>query len=1800
MKQTQPVGRNRTFGFTHISSCFTLPHRLDAIKTEKMAKRTTGAATKPRASSGAKAIGGRTGTATTRSTAGPGFDFEDRVAALLLLRMLTGEAQPATEGAGVQIQTQTEPAGWKLDDLLVTTLSAGTYPRLAISCKSNVQVTRNGLPPEFSGLVLQQWRDESGPFDRTTDHLALATRGRNADFEATWSDIKQWCEGADPALALSRINASQKHRKVFDSLRSPTGYEAVSDEEAVGIIRRLHVLPFDFQLAQSNDNSRAIVQCRQVLASRNQTEVESLWNDLIGAARDTRLGSGTLLLTDLRARLRKKYALQAYPDYAASSDALSKLTIDYRDSIQTKLPAGYAVDRPDQRTELEALIRSTHVAVVLGDSGVGKSALVKDTLDERFADWNQVWLGPDELAAALSAAKRSGLGLNHPLSEILNATSHARNVLVLDSAERFSATDLPAAKRLSEQIAPRPEGEEEATWHVVIVSQPQSWAAMSQQLFGPSPPKAVALDALNAEQVKAALRSSVTLRWLATHDETVAALTNLKTLSWVMTAGGAMGTDSGALASHTAVADHLWDFWTARRVDVQGLMMRFARREGSFKRSFAISELEPAEATIFQNRPPQLPLSIRRNRIEFEHDLAADWARFQHLKEIVDDVPAWAAYAANPLWAGALRMLGQYLLREKVGAETAWDQAFSAVEGGHPPLAMDVLLDALCLDPEAERFLNERAEFLFANGGRWLDRLLRRFRHVASVPSVAPALSRADPSMSLYLNANYRALVIGRWPPMANFLARHETRVADLMLPSVSAVCEAWLNGIPTHLGDVVTPYRREFAQLALRAAQAVQADRTSGTIYIGHDNPPFFSAALAGAPDLPEEVSAWALELAGRRDVSDFVRERVAEANRKKAAERAEKLRTDPAYRADQERRRASRGPMMISSRRPLPAWPLGPQRRLDRNFEDAAFKSNSLAALMRANPTAAAEVLITLHIEDNPEEDFGSSSHIEPELGLSHQREAYPTAFWKSPFFSFLQVAPNEALGALIALVNFATERWAADRSDDSGMAPSITLSAGDVAATYSGAGSVFGWGQTNSLQNGTLFSALDALERWLTLQLQQGHDCSEYIERLLAQGQSTAFLGVLVNVAKFKPELLAGPLAPLLTHPAIFIWDGDRMKENGHNFVAWHWAKLGDTIFEIAKAWAFAPHRKRTLHEVAVELLRTDPAVAAALKRSCAAWEFPHDAPRAMEIRMVQATLDRDNYRPTEVSSEGDGELIFEWPDDLRTEIEEQRSEGEGRTLGVVIPYRCQEWLDKGLALSDQNAQEIADYLQTVEANNALGEEVKTLNVLALSSALIGCCYQWVSGRPEAFARACAVVKEAALSTPDNAEGIRRNRIGAFERGIPLWGHAVMQLWLHDVENRDVWEPLVLRLLSSGDDRAVGIVREAAYQNRAALGDAWWRLLQLGLFWSALVMLAPHHADDGIAPAVWNRWLARFRRMKIFGVTADADALDLQRIIEGYERLEADGWRREFASEGPSWRHRDPADRTSAGLETRFLNILFQWLLGREHPLGEENVDTEFSLCMKLWDAEVRTMKARQKEDGEYPLPSDVGYDLVRKFASMILVGAADHAPRIWEVVFALGNDGHAAVEQFINAFMLLPGKCDDARFCAARREMIVYGLAQGWEKRDRWYYGERYLRSLLGFGHAALAKLADPAAAVSGLNDLYKLWAETHLRSEEDNVAGFAYFLAGGIAATLRLEGIQWIAAGMADGTVSTRFYRDKAGSALVELLDTVINENSAELQRDRPALDAVIAIAAVLAAKTVSAALAVQERIKLIR
>jgi hypothetical protein len=313
-----------------------------------------------------------------------------------------------------------------------------------------------------------------------------------------------------------------------------------------------------------------------------------------------------------------------------------------------------------------------------------------------------------------------------------------------------------------------------------------------------------------------------------------------------MKAGAALGR-TPADWLHTAIADRLWKYWTKDRADVQALMMRLAQREASFERSFALTDLEPADTATFTQRPDELPLRLneRTNRIEFEHDLAADWARFQFLKQIWTDTPQWATLAGNPLWTNALRMLGQYLLRQPTETGTAWNVAFAAAEAAKNELAGNILLDALCLDPDTEHFLTERVDLLLGNEAKHFTRLLLRFHHIATVPT------GGGTGLSTAVGFVYGGAVplgclrqVATRSPLPHRAAGATSWAGFVPL---AKVIETWLTKTPRTLSSGnLMPFRLEMAEMALAMARTVQVEKGHGVIY------------LAGEPLLVHRTTGW------------------------------------------------------------------------------------------------------------------------------------------------------------------------------------------------------------------------------------------------------------------------------------------------------------------------------------------------------------------------------------------------------------------------------------------------------------------------------------------------------------------------------------------------------------------------------------------------------------------------------------------------------------------------------------------------------------------------------------------------------------------------------------------------------------------------------------------------------------------------------------------------------------------------------------------------------------------------------
>jgi hypothetical protein len=164
-----------------------------------------------------------------------------------------------------------------------------------------------------------------------------------------------------------------------------------------------------------------------------------------------------------------------------------------------------------------------------------------------------------------------------------------------------------------------------ATWRVLIIGQTEAWIGGTiQALATGATPKNLEVKALPDVTVRQVLRSIKELQWLATHDDAVSALANLRTLAWVVQASASYK-DGGGAPSLTAIADRPWAHWTGKKPSVHRLIVQLAMREAAFEHSFAISTLDGGDVAVLDALPDACPL--RRDdvsgRIQFQHDLAA-------------------------------------------------------------------------------------------------------------------------------------------------------------------------------------------------------------------------------------------------------------------------------------------------------------------------------------------------------------------------------------------------------------------------------------------------------------------------------------------------------------------------------------------------------------------------------------------------------------------------------------------------------------------------------------------------------------------------------------------------------------------------------------------------------------------------------------------------------------------------------------------------------------------------------------------------------------------------------------------------------------------------------------------------------------------------------------------------------------------------------------------------------------------------------------------------------------------------
>jgi hypothetical protein len=1239
-------------------------------RVEKAAKKS--AAKKSAAKKAKKKTAGKE-LAKVKSTGGFGFTFEDKVAATFFCKMLDGtEVLNIPKAQLIQMSFQVAAGGWKLDDILLRLQDDLGALHCAISVKSAAYLTKAGFKKDFSTDAWSQWLG-GAPFDPQRDTMALAVGEIWQEVSVAWTDIERHIVTVTAGQLADELtqegSSSELERDIFKSLEStqPAPKSAV---EAARLLKQLRVRHFGITA-----DIDGIKQCLTLLKVEDQNTAGDLWNELQQTASVLRAAGGTTDLDDLLRRLRGKYQLKAHPNYRGDWQVLNGFSQSNRDAVHSVAGSDTSIEfAPTDRVKLSNL-RPKQVLGIIGDSGIGKSSLVKSHVESLVNGVNLLWLTHDDLNKPNQALVSSALGLKNGIPALVRY-SPLPVVFIIDAAEQLSGL---ALQRISE-IVNAITAADSLEYRVIVTTQPSGWqrfraaaatwrvGGMDELLFSGAP----------FENVYAALVKNKIALALLVRPELRRVFTNLATLDQVLrvTAVEAV-TPSKGWIGETEIIDWIWSYWSGSdnlQFQREALLQLLGNEDALHGPLVPLAKVGFEVKGVLGDSRVRSMLQTDAHGVRFVHEVIGDWARYESLKghgdarygKILD-------YIKNPRWMRAIRLYSQSLLEQQDGLP-AWEKEFGSFGSGDSEnqIAADVFSDSLLLATNSLELLKRTWPSLIADNAVRLKRLLKRIVVVGTIK--LSAKNDLDEEYAEAVEILMRFPVPAYWDGLIQALTLNIEDVVEHCTEEAGELCDFYLRVVPPELG---VGRRDLIARIALALGRkAEQSERSHG---FGVSKT-VFQAVLRAAHEFPDEVADMALTFAERKPlVEQTVLTKVV-------------------------RSRGFHSRMLGRLRNP---WPDGPKRRVDEHFSQAVLAGDALRPLMVSRPAIAKELILAAYIEEPQHQNEYESSMRFNDGGFAFQSKHTPAMYFSGPWLLFLRSNPAYALSTIIRITDFATERWLErfqgfNRTKEE---PGYRISFADGHKDYIGSADVYNWHRYMNNDAVGVESALMALEKWLYERIDQKEDITPEINRILQESKSAAFLGLLVAVGLYNLALFKDVLLPLFSNMDLFQTQHSTLMNSTWKIgFGITWVRYGKQIASQVQTWNEMPHRQYHLLEVAWRYMLFDAEVEKHVAKFRERWAAEVERyrgkdgtlPSSLEVFIAQ--LSRDNYT---VRDAGNGQVAIEFNADpklqARLDDERQRPELNLACFGVIAQAR--QSIDQKRVLSDTDATAAYAQLQKI---------------------------------------------------------------------------------------------------------------------------------------------------------------------------------------------------------------------------------------------------------------------------------------------------------------------------------------------------------------------------------------------------------------------------------------------------------------------------------------------------------------------
>ena len=675
------------------------------------------------------------------ASSGPaGSHFEAQVGASYLLALLTAGEPRGLPGMVIdQIELQRASEGRPLDDVIVHAHDAsGTTAVLEIQVKR--EIAFSPADEVFRDVVQQIAAAARRPdFWTSRYELAVATAKTSAKISGPYQDVLTWARQLGSATTFTkRINrpgsANDNMRTFVQTFRTRLQEAgAPHDDQTVwGLLRRFQILVYDFTAPSSADDSRARDRAALALHPDDAAHATTLWTELVELALRVAAAGGdrtrAALLEDFRGR---PFQLAGERRHTSARRRLAEASENALADIDDTV-GGAVLLRHERLAEIHAAFDTGRYVEIRGNSGVGKSGLLKHLARQVSAESRLIVLSPVRTPPRGWFHMRAVIEFDGTAPELLADLAQSGGaILFIDNLNRFAEDERLTVIDLVRAASTVPGVSVVATARAGLGDDEANWlpADALHRLVRATP---ITIDELSDAEIDELRHAAPQLApLLADGHPAQQVARNLFRLSRLATRGAA-----DSQRTEIDMARQWWD--TADGPD------NGRRERAQIMRAVADGALAGAGTVNVDDLPPAAVDALVRSeslrdfgsdRVTFRHDVLAEWAVSGLLSDlgVFDRLPLQSP--ASAILTRGVELAARFAI-ERSPDSIAWQRLLERVsrEGVHGSWRRAALL-ALVRSEAAAPALNRASEPLLANHARLLRELIRTVQAVDVRPA---------------------------------------------------------------------------------------------------------------------------------------------------------------------------------------------------------------------------------------------------------------------------------------------------------------------------------------------------------------------------------------------------------------------------------------------------------------------------------------------------------------------------------------------------------------------------------------------------------------------------------------------------------------------------------------------------------------------------------------------------------------------------------------------------------------------------------------------------------------------------------------------------------------------------------------------------------------------------------------------------------------------------------------------------------------------------------------------------------